>query len=360
MTVLVPAPPAGCAVEVDSVPASRWDAIAAGFDDANPEQTACYAASHWKGRDSHLLLSRDGQPVAGARVAVVKLPLAGRGLALLRFGPFWRRRGEEADPDIYGAVIDALVAEYCDRRGHCLTVLPRPHPRYHAAECALLREHDFAQRRRLDDAERYLVDASLDEKTQMASLDKTWRYNLRQGLAAPVEIGFGESPQEIEAFNTLYRGMMERKRFSSSTPVHLTGALMAHLPEALRPRLVVARHEGRIVAGATVGIFGDTACYMFGATSAEALPLQAGYALQWWVLRWLRERKVAWYDLGGAAHDPGLRRFKKGFVGKAGRILAMQGEFDYWTSPLGRACADTVLALRELRRRIRHGARFGS
>jgi len=349
----------GFSVEVDSVPSERWDEIASSFADVNPEQTATYTSNHWKGRDSHLLLLRNGEPVAGARIAIVKLPVIGRGLAFLRFGPFWRREGEEADPEIYRRMVAALFEEYCRKRGHCLTILPRPHPGYHAEEAAWLRELGFVKRREFEDAERYLVNTSLDEEEQRKSLPQKWRYNLRQSLGNGLDVRLTDRSEEIEAFQALYVSMMERKQFSSTTPVHLTGELISSLPPKLKPKLFVAYSGENLVAGATIGLFGDTAYYMFGATSADALPLKAGYALHWQIIQWLHEHGYHWYDLGGAAHEPGLRQFKKGFVGKAGQIVVMEGEFDRWANPLGRVSAELIFQLRQLRRRIRHGAKFG-
>ncbi|QIG50781.1 peptidoglycan bridge formation glycyltransferase FemA/FemB family protein [Nordella sp. HKS 07] len=349
----------GFTVEVDNISDSDWDGIASGFADIHPEQTACFAGHHWKGRDSHLLLHRNGEPVAGARVALVKLPLIGRGLAFLRFGPFWRRRDAAADPEIYRAMIAALVEEYCVARGHCLTVLPRPHPRYHAEECGWLRDMGFAQRRQYEDPERYVVNTALNEGAQLKSLAQKWRYNLRQALANSLDVRMTEAPEDIDAFQKLYVSMMERKDFSSTTPVHLTGQLIANLPDKLKPKLFVAYHEKKLVAGATVGLFGDTAYYMFGASSADALPLKAGYALHWVIVQWLNQNGFQWYDLGGASHEPGLRQFKKGFVGKAGQIVTMEGEFDRWTTPVGRLASDAIFGARNLRRRLRHGAKFG-
>jgi len=69
------------------------------------------------------------------------------------------------------------------------------------------------------------------------------------------------------------------------------------------------------------------AYYMFGATNDKALPVRAGYALQWAVLDKLRGT-TRWYDLGGAP-EPGLRQFKNGFVGKAGVVVTLPGEFHY-------------------------------
>ena len=256
-------------------------------------------------------------------------------------------------------MVAALVEEYCVARGHCLTILARPHPQYHALECGWLRDLGFVQRRKYEDPERFIVNTGLDEKSQHQSLAQKWRYNLRQALANSLDVRIAEDPGEIEAFQDLYVSMMERKHFSSTTPVHLTGQLIAKLPEGLKPKLMVAYHGQKLVAGATVGLFGDTAYYMFGATSAEALPLKAGYALHWWIYQWLNAQGVQWYDLGGAAHEPGLRQFKKGFVGKSGQILAMEGECDRWTTSLGRLSADAVFGVRNLKRRLRHGAKFG-
>src|SRR5262249_18071299 len=161
------------------------------------------------------------------------------------------------------AMIAALVEEYCVSRGHCLTILARPHPEYHALESGWLREMGFAQRRKYEDPERFVVNTALDEKAQRQSLAQKWRYNLRQALANGIDVRMTEDPQEIAAFQTLYASMMERKNFSSTTPVHITGQLIANLPARLKPKLVVAYHEDKLVAGATVGLFGDTAYYMF-------------------------------------------------------------------------------------------------
>lgn len=343
-------------VEIDCVADEEWDRLASDFDDVNPEQTAVFSHHHWKGKDKHLLLRENGVPVAGARVAVINLPLVGRGLAFLRFGPFWRRKGRAADTQVYHSMIRALVDEFCDRRGHCLTILPRPHPDYLAQEVEWLREEGFVRRRDFDDKERFVVNTGLDEAGRRQSLSQSWRSHLNKALRNAIDIRTTDREDEIAAFRALYVSMMERKHFASTTPVHLTGKLMSTLPEGLKPRLFVAYSGEKLVAGATIGLFGDTAYYMFGATADEALPLHAGYALQWSIMQWLHERGCRWYDLGGAAHEQGLRQLKNGLVGKAGQVVVMEGEFDRWAGASGRLAGDVVLGLRDLRRRVRYGA----
>lgn len=338
-------------VEVDTAAPEAWDRIAAEFDDPTYDQTACFARQQWGApRISGLLLRRDGIVVAGAQVVIVTPPLLGRGLAYVKFGPFWRRRGEPADPEIYRSVLRALAAEYCDRRGHCLTVLPRPNPVYGEAEAQILRELAFAVRRPMPDPNRYLVDASLAPDAAMKSLAQKWRYNLKQAQANGLEIRLGDGAADVATFAALHGAMVSRKKHDDADALHLVPTLAAGLPERMRPRTVLVFHEGRPVAGAVVGILGDTAYYVFGASEDSALPLKAGYALHWWIAVWLNREGVRWYDLGGEVLDPGLRQFKKGFVGKSGAVVSAAGEFDRWSSVRGRLAADAIYRLRDLKR----------
>ena len=66
----------------------------------------------------------------------------------------------------------------------------------------------------------------------------------------------------------------------------------------------------------------------FSASTAEALPLRAGYLLRWEIINRLRNTQARWLDLGGDEGDDGLRHFKTGNVGTLGRIADIPGEFD--------------------------------
>jgi Acetyltransferase (GNAT) domain len=343
----------GFECQVDSVCAAAWDEIAGEFNDLNYDQIARYSAGQWGERVSHLLLRRHGVPAAGARVAVIRLPGFSRGLAFLRFGPFWRRRDQAPDIAVYRAAIGALVQEYCMRRGHFLTVIPRPNPEFYQRECEVLSEFGFSVRRRFPDPNRYLVDLSLDEEAQRQSLDQKWRYNLRQATANGFDIRLGENDADMRSFQSLHAGMVTRKGFYNADMVHLLPELAAQLPEALRPRIVLALHQGRAVVGAAIALLGDTAYYVFGGSDSASLSLKGGYALHWWIVRWLSTQNVRWYDLGGEAGEPGLRQFKKGLAGKRGAVVRMNGEYDYWAQSSARLIGDAVYGLRAIQRGIR-------
>ena len=338
-------------VEVDSLTPDAWDRLIGEFDDIALDQTAVRAEDEWgPARASHFVLRRNGVAVAGARVAIRKLPGWRRGLAYTRFGPFWRRRGS-CDPDLYGAAVSALVQEYGVRRGHCVTVLPRPNPVHYARECAVLAEHGFVPRRPLRDANRYLEDLSLAEDAQLRSLDQKWRYNLRQALRNGIEVRLCDDG--LAAYMELHAAMVSRKRFHDGGPLHLVPALSARLPEGMRPQVILALHGGRPVFGAVIAVLGDTAYYLFGASADEALQLKAGYALHWWVLRRLAESGARWYDLGTDVCDAGLRQFKKGLVGKAGAVVVMDSEYDRCTNLPSRLATDAIYGIRDLKRAVR-------
>jgi len=124
------AAPEHLSVEVDALAPDEWDRLVAGFADASYEQTACWTDGRWGPRSSHLVLRRDGLPVAAARAVLVRLPGIRRGLAYVKFGPLWRRHGASLEPALYRVVLSAVVDEYCGRLGHSLTVLPRPTPSF--------------------------------------------------------------------------------------------------------------------------------------------------------------------------------------------------------------------------------------
>ena len=63
---------------IDEVDEEAWNAVLAGFDDAILYQTWRYGAERWgEGNLSHVVLERDGVPVATAQLALDRLPVLG-------------------------------------------------------------------------------------------------------------------------------------------------------------------------------------------------------------------------------------------------------------------------------------------
>jgi hypothetical protein len=342
-------------IQVDCISDADWHAALARFDDIHYEQTALFGAGQRGESSSHLLATRDGEPIFGARVGLYTIPVLNRGLALVRFGPFWRRADKPIDHETYKAAICALITEYCTRRKLYLIIRPRAHPDIYPIEAELL----VAMGLRADETTelaRYIADASLNENEQLKSFGKQWRYTLKAALANNLEISIG-GDEDVVKFRTAYAEMVERKNlvYPGIDLVDLMPQLTQFQKE-MRMRVAIAHHEEQPVAGLAFSVNGDVAYYVFGATSDAAVKLNAGYAMQWTVLRWLRENSTAkWYELGGPG-DPGIKHFKKGLAGKRGLLLPMR-EFHYCSDRTARFIVALLFVMRNMRNKLQRWRR---
>lgn len=339
---------------VDGMSGGQWELLLAGFSDALCDQAHCYAAELWGAeRVSHVVVDGDDGPVAAAQVVLLGLPGVRSGLAYVKFGPLWRRQGHTPDRRHLAAALEALIAEYVHRRRLRLVVLPPADPLFGGEMRRQLEGLGFCRKRQLSDPNRYLVDLSLPEDSQLHSLGQKWRYNLRKAQQCGIEVAVETGPDALATFCRLYQAMVERKRFRDSSGFPVLGAIWERLPGPCKPHIVLGYHNGHPVIGAVVVRIGDTATYLFGASDHEALGVNAGYALHWWIVGWLSRSGARWYDLGGEAQEPGLRQFKRGLVGKLGMVETLAGEYEYGGSLASRACAELIFAVRAARARLR-------
>ena len=110
---------------VDHVTEAEWNSLLDRFADASIYQTWAYGAVSWgESQLSHLVLLRDGAPVAIAQLRIVRVPVIGSGIAYVRWGPVFRPKDSQCDPAVWHAATEALIEEYVRRRGLTLRVLP--------------------------------------------------------------------------------------------------------------------------------------------------------------------------------------------------------------------------------------------
>ena len=62
--------------------------------------------------------------------------------------------------------------------------------------------------------------------------------------------------------------------------------------------MFLATLENRVIAGASVGHFGDATWYWTGAYGAEANETGAGRLLQWEIIRWAKAAGYSFYETG--------------------------------------------------------------
>lgn len=334
--------------------ADRWDELASQFDDAVHEQSHCYNAARWGEKNvENISMFANGQAIGGASVILLKAPIIKTGIAIVKWGPLWRKRGAAPDPKVAGQILSQLQAEYAARRGFHLTIMPPADPHHCKTVADHLNRLGFVAGTTLPAPERYLIDVTLSEPELRKTLSQKWRYNLKKSERNEFDIKICDNSEGFDEFIGLYESMLGRKQFNDTSAINTLKELMESKTEAFRPRIFLLSFEGKLAAGVVIDLSGNRAVYLYGATNDRALSLNAGYAIHWYVASFLRERSgVLSYDLGGNDRDKGLHQFKKGFVGRNGHLVDQPPSYHYGATVKSRTVGKTVFLLRDLKRAV--------
>lgn len=331
------------------VSGAEWDEEVAGFDGVVQEQLHVFAQTRWPGvRHEPLLFMLGEEVIGGALIMIQPLPLGIGAIAVCKWGPIFKQEGRPDRATLYEAMIEGMIAEFADKRGLMLSVMPRASVQPQNAEYEHLMARGFRRGSQLRYPCRYIVNLRLSDEEQRKSFHQKWRYHLNKSEKAGLSFEHAE-PGRTPEFDALYQAMTDRKQFPDHSAYETVPALMAISTPSLRPELFFVRHEGEVVAGAIIFKAGETAVYLYGATNDKALPLRAGYFLHWHIIRWLRDNTQAkWYDLGGTDGFQGLHQFKKGMVGEAGVMEPVPSVANYASHPLAFVLGSAAFLVRDL------------
>jgi lipid II:glycine glycyltransferase (peptidoglycan interpeptide bridge formation enzyme) len=176
-----------------------------------------------------------------------------------------------------------------------------------------------------------LLDLTPAEDDLLMSMKSKSRYNVRLAYRRGVEVRAGDS-SEIPLFYQMYAETGERDGFLIRPLAYYRDAWETFL-EAGLAHMLLAEVEGQTVAGLILFRFGETAWYMYGASTSEHRKRMPNYALQWEAIRWAKEAGCTCYDMWGAPDaldedDPlwGVWRFKDGLGATFAPHL---GAYDY-------------------------------
>jgi len=179
-----------------------------------------------------------------------------------------------------------------------------------------------------------LVDIAGDEADILSRMRSKTRYNIKLAAKKGVQVQ-SAGLDELAAWYDMYKETAERDSISIHS-LRYYQHLLAENPALCE--LLLARHEGDLIAGILVSYHGSTATYIYGASSNAKRNLMPAYALQWEAIKRARAHGCIAYDLFGLppSADPshpmhGLYQFKTGFGGEE---VHRPGAWDYPVSPL--------------------------
>ncbi len=244
---------------------------------------------------------------AAAQVLLRKMPLPGLGsLAYVPHGPLF------PDGSNLTRALDA-ISDHSRKEGASLI---RVEPRI--PESTGLKVKGFARSESTIQPRCTRILQVLEgPEEQLKALPKDTRYGVRRAGREGVVAGPSENvAEDLEDFVTLLEETAARQKFAIR-PREYYREFMERLPAAL----IVARKDGRLLAGAMTLTFGDESYYLYGASAKEGDNLYASYLVQFEALAAARRGGATRYDMWGPSQpregDPlwGVYQFKKKFGG---------------------------------------------
>ncbi len=168
-----------------------------------------------------------------------------------------------------------------------------------------------------------IVDLAPSEDDMLASFKQKTRYNVRLAAKKGVEVkAVSTNQQTIDTMYQLYATTTKRANVYLRSKSYFSDFWQLHSDSSTGQQFF-ASYQGQVLAGAYVTFVGNKALYKDGGSIREHTELQAPYALQWEIMRWLKAKGITEYDLHGTppaarADDrthplAGLARFKTGF-----------------------------------------------
>lgn len=167
------------------------------------------------------------------------------------------------------------------------------------------------------------VDLTGNEEKIINSFKQKTRYNIRLAERKDVKIEYRDMDDSgVDLMYGLMQSTQKRAGFFLRPKDYFSNYWRA-LARAGMGQLIVATHEGDVLGGVFVTIFGDKAYYKDGGSYETKRNLMAPYLLQWEAIKWAKNKGANSYDmvavppksdLNDTKHmQYGLYLFKRGF-----------------------------------------------
>jgi peptidoglycan pentaglycine glycine transferase (the first glycine) len=187
----------------------------------------------------------------------------------------------------------------------------------------------------LNPASTMVLNLESSEEDLLKGMHEKTRYNIRLAERHGVVVSVAQTESELNAFLDLMDETASRDGFVQHDRAYLKSTA-EFLSSHRMGRVRIAKLDDKILAANLEVSYGDTATYLYGASSSEHRNVMAPFALQWNAIREAKALGFRLYDFWGSNpqskampdYKPsweGITRFKKGF---GTRLVNMQGTWD--------------------------------
>ncbi|MDX2163290.1 MAG: peptidoglycan bridge formation glycyltransferase FemA/FemB family protein [bacterium] len=201
-----------------------------------------------------------------------------------------------------------------------------------------------------------VIEIAGDEEAILARMNQGTRRKIRQSQKHGIRY-FQAARVDVARFTALMQVTGSRNAFGVHEAGYYEKAYDLFVPQDAA--LILAEHEGDVLAGVFVFAVGAWAWYLYGASASDKRNLMASYGAQWAAIQWAKARGCAYYDMWGIPDaDPdtleanfetrsdglwGVYGFKRGW---GGQVIRAAGAWDRVYNPVIYSAYKTALRIR--------------
>ncbi len=330
-------------IQVITPSSQTWDAFVEQQPRANPLQLAAWGdfKSQYGWQCDRVALQSGNDIVGGAQVLLRRLPARLGTLAYVPMGPYARDESPVLYSQLWTALRQRLTRQY---RTALLKIEPGLYLDSPAPDWS---QWGFVPSPQAVQPPRTIVlDISGSEDAVLARMNQGTRRKIRQSLDRNgIVYSEAQTSADVAKFTQLMQVTGSRNEFGVHEPAYYQRVFDQFAPQ--NRALILAEHEGDVLAGVMVFKAGANAVYLYGASSDTKRNLMASYGVQWQAIKWAKERGCRWYDLWGIPDAEeaeleadfqtrsdglwGVYGFKRGWGGQIARSV---GTWDEVYNPL--------------------------
>lgn len=166
----------------------------------------------------------------------------------------------------------------------------------------------------------HLLSLEPDTKALFSRFSDSTRRAVRKAEKSELSVEFSRDIEAVRTFHTLL--CLTRKRHGvPPQPFNFFEQIHRHVLAPGKGWVVLARHQGRPVAGAVFFHFGQSTCYKFGASDESLQHLRANNLIMAKAIEWYAQNGFGSFDFGRTSiHNTGLQKFKLGWGSTVSQI----------------------------------------
>jgi lipid II:glycine glycyltransferase (peptidoglycan interpeptide bridge formation enzyme) len=246
--------------------------------------------------------------------------------------------------DAFRQAIRALRNEFTCKRKLVLRLFPALFHEEHERYLQILEQEGFSPRAEASPSQTILMSLERPLEELREGMAAHWQRELKAAERKQMQSRESVEDAQFGEFIEIYKEMVSRKHFVEPNDINQFRSIQALLPEELKMTILLCTLGEDTAAGVIYSAIGDTAVYLFGATSNAGMKAKGSYLLQWKALEALKQRRTPTYNLHGInkARNPGTYKFKSDFGGSNGREVSFIGRFESQPSAMTFFCIKTA------------------